>query len=73
MPNDAFSGAAPRLYFAQTPEVSYSGPGEEKIRGISKDHRDHEQKLELVFKRLQEKGLRLNKDKCKFAVNAVEI
>ncbi|UYV63661.1 hypothetical protein LAZ67_2005217, partial [Cordylochernes scorpioides] len=33
-----------------------------------KDHRDHEQKLELVFKRLQEKGLRLNKDKCKFAV-----
>ncbi|UYV70739.1 K02A2.6-like, partial [Cordylochernes scorpioides] len=37
-----------------------------------KDHRDHEQKLELVFKRLQEKGLRLNKDKCKFAVNAVE-
>ncbi|UYV66185.1 hypothetical protein LAZ67_4000640 [Cordylochernes scorpioides] len=32
-----------------------------------KDHRDHEQKLELVFKRLQEKGLRLNKDKCKFA------
>ncbi|UYV82251.1 K02A2.6-like [Cordylochernes scorpioides] len=37
-----------------------------------KDHRDHKQKLELVFKRLQEKGLRLNKDKCKFAVNAVE-
>ncbi|UYV65698.1 hypothetical protein LAZ67_3005173, partial [Cordylochernes scorpioides] len=37
-----------------------------------KDHRDHGQKLELVFKRLQEKGLRLNKDKCKFAVNAVE-
>ncbi|UYV66343.1 K02A2.6-like [Cordylochernes scorpioides] len=37
-----------------------------------KDHRDHEQKLELVFKRLQKKGLRLNKDKCKFAVNAVE-
>ncbi|UYV71532.1 K02A2.6-like, partial [Cordylochernes scorpioides] len=37
-----------------------------------KDHRDHEEKLELVFKRLQEKGLRLNKDKCKFAVNAVE-
>ncbi|UYV63472.1 K02A2.6-like, partial [Cordylochernes scorpioides] len=37
-----------------------------------KDHRDHEQKLELIFKRLQEKGLRLNKDKCKFAVNAVE-
>ncbi|UYV68121.1 hypothetical protein LAZ67_5003112, partial [Cordylochernes scorpioides] len=37
-----------------------------------KDHRDHEQKLELVFKRLQEKGLRLNKGKCKFAVNVVE-
>ncbi|UYV79597.1 K02A2.6-like, partial [Cordylochernes scorpioides] len=37
-----------------------------------KDNKDHEQKLELVFKRLQEKGLRLNKDKCKFAVNAVE-
>ncbi|UYV71990.1 K02A2.6-like, partial [Cordylochernes scorpioides] len=37
-----------------------------------KDHRDHEQKLELVFKRLQEKGLRLNKDKYKFTVNAVE-
>ncbi|UYV74954.1 K02A2.6-like, partial [Cordylochernes scorpioides] len=37
-----------------------------------KDHRNDEQKLELVFKRLEEKGLRLNKDKCKFAVNAVE-
>ncbi|UYV83546.1 K02A2.6-like [Cordylochernes scorpioides] len=37
-----------------------------------KDHRDHEQKLKLVFKRLQEKSLRLNKDECKFAVNAVE-
>ncbi|UYV79912.1 hypothetical protein LAZ67_18001028, partial [Cordylochernes scorpioides] len=42
------------------------------ILAAGKDHRDHEQKLELVFKRLQEKGLRLNKDKCKFAVNAVE-
>ncbi|UYV69925.1 hypothetical protein LAZ67_7001234 [Cordylochernes scorpioides] len=45
MPNVAFSGAAPRLYFAQTPEVSYSGPGEEKIRGISKVEKSDSQEV----------------------------
>ncbi|UYV65830.1 K02A2.6-like [Cordylochernes scorpioides] len=37
-----------------------------------KDARDHKSKLELVFKRLEEKGLKLNKAKCKFAVDSVE-
>ncbi|UYV77366.1 K02A2.6-like [Cordylochernes scorpioides] len=37
-----------------------------------KDARDHKSKLELVFKRLEEKGLNLNKAKCKFAVDSVE-
>ncbi|UYV62364.1 hypothetical protein LAZ67_2000291 [Cordylochernes scorpioides] len=35
----------PRLYFAQTPEVSYSGPGEEKIRGISKVEKSDSQEV----------------------------
>ncbi|UYV66649.1 K02A2.6-like, partial [Cordylochernes scorpioides] len=37
-----------------------------------KDARDHKSKLELVFKKLEEKGLKLNKAKCKFAVDSVE-
>ncbi|UYV79693.1 hypothetical protein LAZ67_18000295 [Cordylochernes scorpioides] len=45
MPNVAFSGAAPRLYFAQTPEVSYSGPGKEKIRGISRVEKSDSQEV----------------------------
>ncbi|UYV83249.1 hypothetical protein LAZ67_23000275 [Cordylochernes scorpioides] len=39
------SGVAPRLYFAQTPEVSYSGPGEEKNRGISKVEKSDSQEV----------------------------
>ncbi|UYV83464.1 K02A2.6-like [Cordylochernes scorpioides] len=34
--------------------------------------RDHKSKLELVFNKLEEKGLKLNKAKCKFAVDSVE-
>ncbi|UYV64628.1 K02A2.6-like, partial [Cordylochernes scorpioides] len=37
-----------------------------------KDAKDHKSKLELVFKILEEKGLKLNKAKCKFAVDSVE-
>ncbi|UYV67951.1 hypothetical protein LAZ67_5002588, partial [Cordylochernes scorpioides] len=37
-----------------------------------RDANEHKAKLELVFKRLEDKGLKLNKNKCRFAVDSVE-
>ncbi|UYV84458.1 K02A2.6-like [Cordylochernes scorpioides] len=37
-----------------------------------KDFEYHEQKLDLVFRRLLEKGLKLNRDKCRFKMDSVE-
>ncbi|UYV79719.1 K02A2.6-like [Cordylochernes scorpioides] len=37
-----------------------------------RDANEHKTKLELVFKRLEDKGLKLNKIKCRFAVDSVE-
>ncbi|UYV66659.1 K02A2.6-like [Cordylochernes scorpioides] len=37
-----------------------------------RDANEHKAKLELVFKRLEDKGLILNKNKCRFAVDSVE-
>ncbi|UYV64975.1 K02A2.6-like [Cordylochernes scorpioides] len=37
-----------------------------------RDANKHKAKLELVFKGLEDKGLKLNKNKCRFAVDSVE-